>query len=484
MRGDSKPVRPVARAVAAVAASMAVLLASACSRPAPEMRTGAAPTSAAHAQALARIGDPSLGEAWVAAREGAVARAVNVLPPFSATLRLGPDTPEAGAFVVPAYQGQRLEARVDGEAPVYIDLYVEASSRPNVRGRLQLVARSVTTGGSGASLDYSVRSTGTYVLVVQPPSFAGGEIDLFLDIGPSLVWPLPAAGEEEIWSYFGLPREGGLRVHHGLDIFAPQGSELVAVGAGEVVSVGVRELGGNVVSMVDEEQGIFVYYAHLTEQRVEEGARVSPGDVVGTVGNTGNAITTPPHLHIGIYDGSWGRPVDPWYFFVESDGPAPPARPVGEITHWGRAVGTGVVYRRPSSQNGTKRSPARVDARGRPLHPSSFHPNTLPATPIIGRLAEGELVRLAGSVGEYYKVRLTDGRWGYTTAALETLVEVEPPPGAVEEVFPLYASPMSDSPVVGSISGTELAEATAFAAGPAGPAYLPTQDAWVYFVAR
>ena len=55
--------------------------------------------------------------------------------------------------------------------------------------------------------------------------------------------------------------------------------------------------------------GARYYYAHLDAFNVESGDSVSTGDVLGYVGNTGNARTTPPHLHFGIYT-SFG-PVDP-----------------------------------------------------------------------------------------------------------------------------------------------------------------------------
>jgi len=44
-----------------------------------------------------------------------------------------------------------------------------------------------------------------------------------------------------------------------------------------------------------------VYYAHLDEQWVEPGEFVRAGQALGAVGNTGNARTTPPHLHFGVY---------------------------------------------------------------------------------------------------------------------------------------------------------------------------------------
>ena len=44
-----------------------------------------------------------------------------------------------------------------------------------------------------------------------------------------------------------------------------------------------------------------LYYAHLDTQLVAPGQIVRAGDPIGTIGNTGNAITTPPHLHFGVF---------------------------------------------------------------------------------------------------------------------------------------------------------------------------------------
>ena len=63
------------------------------------------------------------------------------------------------------------------------------------------------------------------------------------------------------------------------------------------------------------------YYAHLERQAVTTGEHVTAGDVVGYVGNTGNARTTPPHLHFGIYRRGEG-PIDPLPFVQGRRGPA------------------------------------------------------------------------------------------------------------------------------------------------------------------
>ncbi|MDQ3847135.1 MAG: M23 family metallopeptidase, partial [Bacteroidota bacterium] len=77
---------------------------------------------------------------------------------------------------------------------------------------------------------------------------------------------------------------------------------------------GVREggIGGKTVWLKLNNKSVFLYYAHLDKQLVQEGQFVKKGDVVGLVGNTGNAQYTPSHLHFGVY--TFAGPVDPLPF--------------------------------------------------------------------------------------------------------------------------------------------------------------------------
>jgi murein DD-endopeptidase MepM/ murein hydrolase activator NlpD len=90
--------------------------------------------------------------------------------------------------------------------------------------------------------------------------------------------------------------------HHGDDIFAQLGTPVLAVAKGVVFSVGWNTLGGNRLWLSDR-QGNQFYYAHLSAYSplAVNGARVNAGDVLGFVGNTGDAITTPYHLHFEIH---------------------------------------------------------------------------------------------------------------------------------------------------------------------------------------
>ena len=90
--------------------------------------------------------------------------------------------------------------------------------------------------------------------------------------------------------------------HHGEDIFAPIGAPVLAVADGNVFSVGWNDLGGNRLWLRDLNGNEF-YYAHLSafSPLAANGARVRAGDVLGFVGNSGDAETTPPHLHFEIH---------------------------------------------------------------------------------------------------------------------------------------------------------------------------------------
>jgi murein DD-endopeptidase MepM/ murein hydrolase activator NlpD len=95
-----------------------------------------------------------------------------------------------------------------------------------------------------------------------------------------------------------------------VDIFARRGTPVVATSEGTVRRVEITNIGGKVVWLRDPVRNSSIYYAHLDSQVVRDGQAVMPGDVVGFVGNTGNARTTPPHLHFGIYRRGEG-PIDP-----------------------------------------------------------------------------------------------------------------------------------------------------------------------------
>ncbi len=103
------------------------------------------------------------------------------------------------------------------------------------------------------------------------------------------------------------PRSGGRR-HKGVDIFAVHGMPIYAVTDG-TVRVSSNRLGGLTINL-HAGNGDRYYYAHLSATSVSSGQRVQAGDQIGANGNSGNARTTPPHLHWQYHPGG-GDPVNP-----------------------------------------------------------------------------------------------------------------------------------------------------------------------------
>lgn len=126
---------------------------------------------------------------------------------------------------------------------------------------------------------------------------------------PSLINPVLGATKKSIISFFGDARDGG-RKHEGIDIVAPKGTIVIAPCEGEITEVGYNSLGGKVIRMRDHKHKCSYYFAHLDSQVVAKGTMVKRGDTLGTVGNTGNARRTRPHLHFSIYKKDGRTPVD------------------------------------------------------------------------------------------------------------------------------------------------------------------------------
>ncbi len=113
--------------------------------------------------------------------------------------------------------------------------------------------------------------------------------------------PVQGVARSSVNDTWGAARSGGRR-HEGVDIFARRGTPVIAATEGIVSRIGENRLGGTVVWVYGPGRQRH-YYAHLDRvaESLESGQRVAVGDVLGYVGNTGNARTTPPHLHYGIY---------------------------------------------------------------------------------------------------------------------------------------------------------------------------------------
>lgn len=118
-----------------------------------------------------------------------------------------------------------------------------------------------------------------------------------------------------ISSIFGLRRffnDQARRPHSGLDIAAPQGTPIKAVESGIVTEAGDFFFSGNMVYL-DHGQGLISLYAHMHTINVKSGDKISKGQVIGTVGETGRV--TGPHLHMAVIANQ--TTVDPLQFLPQ-----------------------------------------------------------------------------------------------------------------------------------------------------------------------
>ncbi len=140
----------------------------------------------------------------------------------------------------------------------------------------------------------------------------------------ALLMPVDGAVVAEVYPSFGDPRSGG-RMHEGVDIMAPRGTPVRPAAPGFVTRLSTPDLGGISVTLLGD-GGVRYFYTHLDAiaDGLEVGQFVDPGAVIGYVGNTGNAASTAPHLHFGVYMGSlqewcgW-QPVDPLPLLIDRD---------------------------------------------------------------------------------------------------------------------------------------------------------------------
>ena len=117
----------------------------------------------------------------------------------------------------------------------------------------------------------------------------------------SMPVPVEGVAASRIADTYGAPR-GRDRRHQGVDIFAARGTPVLSATPGLVLSVRDQGLGGKQVWVLGPAHERH-YYAHLDDWAplLRAGDRVRAGTPLGTVGDTGNARGTPPHLHYGVY---------------------------------------------------------------------------------------------------------------------------------------------------------------------------------------
>jgi len=340
----------------------------------------------------AGLDQTALGREWLDAGRRALQEPLAVTLPFREAGFLPPQEARAVAYRVELRRGQRLMVDIQLETAEPTRLFVDAFELA-VDEAPQRVAYAE---GGASSLSVDPPRDGAYLVRLQPEMLRGGRYEIVQRVTASLAFPIEGFDSRAVASGFGAPRDNGIRDHHGIDIFAPRGTPVLSASDGWVSGVQTTPRGGHVVWVWDPSTRRSLYYAHLDGQDVTAGQRVSTGDRLGRVGNTGNARGTAPHLHFGIYARGEG-PVDPFPFVHQPrSAPRPVTANLEPLGTWRRTTSARLRLRSESATTGA----------------------------ILMELPRHTVVRVEGATADWYRVGLPDGTRGFViargTQALET----------------------------------------------------------------
>jgi murein DD-endopeptidase MepM/ murein hydrolase activator NlpD len=236
----------------------------------------------------------AMGRMWINAGQSALSSPLTIQLPYKERGYFSADLPRALGFKFHTKRGQQIRFYLDKKPKKNFILFADLWT---VEQRPSLIYSFDT---SRVYFNYDIEQDGMLLLRIQPELLQSGEYELSISTGPSLKFPV-SGRTSHIGSFWGDARDAGARNHEGLDIFAPKGTQVVAAANGKVMSVTENKLGGKVVFLRPSGKDFTLYYAHLDAQLVSPGQSVKEGEPVGLVGNTGNAVNTPSHLHFGIY---------------------------------------------------------------------------------------------------------------------------------------------------------------------------------------
>jgi murein DD-endopeptidase MepM/ murein hydrolase activator NlpD/SH3-like domain-containing protein len=421
-----------------VPAVLLFAMGAACTDVAPRInRLRALSAHERYAESLEKAGleKTALGRDWLAAAQSSIRAPLTVALPFRETGYFAASEARAVGYAVALRDGQKLTAvaETSGSAvTIFLDLFRQTGDTANPLDLVASVDTSLTT--AGARLVHEVRRSGVYVLRLQPELLRSGAFTLTVSTEPSLAFPVSGRDSRAVKSFFGAERDAGARQHHGVDIFAPRGTPVLAAARGVVRSISPNNLGGNVVWLSDSDRGQTLYYAHLDRHNVVAGQHVEIGDTLGFVGNTGNARTTPPHLHFGVYRRGDG-PVDPYPFIYRSSARPPQiTADTSELGRLARARGKATVLASPDSRATTL--------------------TTVPAaTPL----------QVDAAAGAWFRVRLPDGTAGFIASRVVESTRRAVGRTDVASGTPLRDRPAANAAIIGTSPGGALPVIGAFA---------------------
>jgi murein DD-endopeptidase MepM/ murein hydrolase activator NlpD len=357
----------------------------------------------------AGLGNTNLGNAWFKAANQGLLQPTSITLPYRETGFFADNLPRSAGLKLNVRQGEKINVSiitVPDSVVLFTELWSAAAGKP-----LQMVSAA---DSSGKTLQYEADSDESLVLRIQSELLAAVEYTVSITTAPSLAFPVPLKEQPRVSSFWGADRDGGIRKHEGVDIFAKKRTPLVAAANGRVMRVNEKNLGGKVVFIRPHDKTYTLYYAHLDSQLVVPGQEVKTGDVIGLMGNTGNARTTPPHLHFGIY--ARGGAVDP-FPFINHERPAIAEVKAGKdlLNQFARIEENTAIYSTASAKSS-----------------------------VIRKSTATELVKVNAATADWYRVQWSDSSFGFVP---EKKLSISPLKKQLTNIpSKLLAHPDSDAP--------------------------------------
>lgn len=367
--------------------------------------------------ALLRENLKATAERWKMEAEESLAAPVRIPLPYSERRLLEADYLQPITFAFDRKVDELIQVdifpSINTRAEVFVDVFFvkDAATEPTRIGNMATKEQQ---------LKIAAEQPGQYLVRIQPSHAAQGLVDIAITSPLRYGFPVDTERENAVQSLFGVDRDGGARRHEGIDIFAPRGTPVIAAEAGRVTRVGDTPRGGKNVWVRGDQRSF--YYAHLDSIAVSPGDRVRRGEVLGTLGNTGNAVTTNPHLHFGIYKFGHGA-VDPLPLVGRKKSINPYAPPLVELAPRWLSIKTG-----------------KANLRSGPSQKATT----------VASLMRAELVQVDSVAGDWLRVTTGKGTKGFiarhlTEAPSESIV-------TLTENYVAFYLPDDTAPIVGNFS--------------------------------
>lgn len=323
----------------------------------------------------------ALGIAWLTAAQKALVQPISVHVPYSETIYFAAEQPSSAGYIFYIRRGEQVKVNIITNNNASIRLFADLWKYGTEQQPDALMAADTINN----SITYEAEKDDSLLLRIQPELLGSGSFTITITTAPTLAFPVPSKERPTTGSFWGDSRDAGARKHEGIDIFGKFRTPVVAAADGFITRVGENDLGGKIIFLRPSGKNYNLYYAHLDSQIAEEGTTVKTGDIIGLMGNTGNAKNTPTHLHFGIYTNTGA--VDPLPFVkMANEKAANITASLQLLNNYMRSKAAANIYTSPNSKT------------------------------VIEKIKAGTALQVIGATGNLYRVELPGQQQGFTSS--------------------------------------------------------------------